>query len=69
MALKHGWRNVILAVVDQGVVSYIRVADCGFAREKLWEITGQGDGKGKRGGGGRGRGRGRGRARGMGRGR
>lgn len=34
-ALKHGWRNVILAVVDQGVVSYIRIGACAFAHEKL----------------------------------
>ena len=63
--LKHGWRNVILAAVDQGVVSYVRIADAGFGKEKLYERTGGGRG-GKRGGGrggraGRGRGRGNGR--------
>lgn len=58
--LKHGWRNVLLAVVDQGVISYIRVADAGFCKEKIYERSGRG-GRGKRGGmrGGRGRGRGR----------
>lgn len=63
--VKHGWRNVILAVVDQGVVSYIRVADAGFAKEKIYETRGRGRG-GKRGGF---SGRGRGGARGRGRGR
>jgi len=63
--LRHGYRNVILAVVDQGVVSYLRVADAGFGQERIYERFGKGGG-GKRGGkgggrGGRGRGRGRGR--------
>lgn len=57
--LRHGYKSVILAVVDQGVVSYLRMADAGFGREKLYERKGKGPG-GKRGGrGGRG-GRGRG---------
>ncbi|KAI9696344.1 MAG: tRNA-splicing endonuclease subunit sen54 [Bogoriella megaspora] len=35
--LRHGYRNVILAVVDQGVVSYLRFADAGFGLENLYE--------------------------------
>lgn len=60
--VKHGWRNVVLAIVDQGVVSYVRVADAGFGKEKIFDRGTRGRG-GKRGGmsGGRGRGRGRGR--------
>jgi len=60
--VKHGYRNVLLAIVDQGVVSYLRVADAGFGKEKLYERSGRGGRGGKRGGmrGGRGRGRGRG---------
>ena len=60
--LKHGYRNVLLAVVDQGVVSYLRISDAGFSKEKIYERSGRGGGS-KRGGvrGGRGRGRGRGR--------
>lgn len=56
--LKHGYKSVILAVVDQGVVSYLRFADAAFGREKLYERKSHGSG-GKRGGfrGGRGRGR------------
>ena len=55
--LKHGYKNVILAVVDQGVVSYLRIADAAFGREKLYERKGKPPG-GKRGGRGpRGRGR------------
>lgn len=55
--LKHGYKNVILAVVDQGVVSYLRIADAAFGREKLYERKSVPRG-GKRGGrGGRGRGR------------
>ena len=52
--LKHGWRNVILAIVDQGVVSYLRIADAGFGKEKVFERATRGRG-GKGGGGGRGR--------------
>ncbi|KAL2044297.1 hypothetical protein N7G274_003002 [Stereocaulon virgatum] len=59
--VKHGWRNVVLAVVDQGVVSYSRIGDAGFGMERVYEGFGRRRG-GKRGGvrGGRGRGRGRG---------
>lgn len=58
--IKHGYKNVILAIVDQGVVSYLRISDAGFGQEKLYERKPKGPG-GKRGGrGGRG-GRGRGR--------
>ncbi|OAL69935.1 tRNA splicing endonuclease subunit [Trichophyton violaceum] len=35
MRLRHGYRNVILAVVDQGVVSYLRISDAGFMKEPL----------------------------------
>ncbi|KAM5433549.1 tRNA-splicing endonuclease subunit sen54 [Microsporum ferrugineum] len=36
MRLRHGYRNVILAVVDQGVVSYLRISDSGFMKEPLY---------------------------------
>lgn len=58
---------MILAVVDEGVVSYIRVGEGAFGKEKLFEQEGRegrGGNGGKRGGGGRGRGRGRGGGRG-----
>lgn len=42
--LKHGYKNVVLAVVDQGVTSYLRLADAGFANEKLFERTVRGPG-------------------------
>ncbi|KAI9772187.1 MAG: tRNA-splicing endonuclease subunit sen54, partial [Candelina submexicana] len=60
--LRYGYRNCVLAVVDQGVVSYLRVGDAGFGMEKMYERLGKGGGKrgGKGGRGGRG-GRGRGR--------
>ncbi|KAF2204880.1 hypothetical protein GQ43DRAFT_363739 [Delitschia confertaspora ATCC 74209] len=64
--LRHGVRNIILAVVDNGIPSYIRVGDACFAEEKLYERLGRGP-RGKGGGRGRG-GRGRGRG-GRGRGR
>jgi tRNA-splicing endonuclease subunit Sen54 len=55
--LKHGYKSVILAIVDQGVVSYLRFSDAAFGREKLYDRKPRGYG-GKRGGrGGRGRGR------------
>lgn len=47
--LKHGYKNVILAVVDQGVISYLKVADAAFGREKLYERQGTSGGW-KRGG-------------------
>ncbi|KAI4165541.1 MAG: hypothetical protein LQ342_000953 [Letrouitia transgressa] len=47
--LKHGFRNVLLAVVDQGVVSFLRIADAGFATQKIYERIRRGN-KGKRGG-------------------
>lgn len=64
--VRHGWRNVLLAVVDQGVVSYMRVADAGFGKEKLHErrdkaLGGKKGRGGARGGINRGRSRGRGR--------
>ncbi|KAJ5097965.1 hypothetical protein N7532_004966 [Penicillium argentinense] len=37
MRLRNGYRNVILAVVDQGIVSYLRLADAAFGKEKLYE--------------------------------
>ena len=57
--LRNGYKNVILAVVDQGVTSYLRFADAAFGKEKLYDRA-AGPSRGKRGGGG-GRGRGRGR--------
>jgi len=60
--LKDGYRNVILAVVDQGVTSFIDVSDAGFGCEKLWGREKKaGKRRGGKLGGGRGRGRGRGR--------
>ncbi|KAK5115604.1 hypothetical protein LTR85_009775 [Meristemomyces frigidus] len=56
--VRHGYKNVILAIVDQGVVSYLRIADAGFGHEKLYDRKVKGFG-GKRGGGRGGRGRGR----------
>lgn len=63
--LKHGWRSVILAVVDQGVISFLKLGESAFGEELLYERF---DGSALRGGkrgayrgrGGRGRGRGRG---------
>lgn len=39
MRLRHGYRSVVLAVVDQGVVSYLRVADSAFGKEKLYNTV------------------------------
>lgn len=72
--LKDGHRNVILAVVDAGVTSFLKFGDVGFADEPLYmrKPAGRG-GKGGRGGRGGGRGgqggRGRGGQGGRGRGR
>lgn len=50
MRLRYGYRNVILAVVDHGVVSYLRVGDAAFGKEKLYKQ--KGPQRGKKGGGG-----------------
>ncbi|KAI1632450.1 tRNA-splicing endonuclease subunit sen54 N-term-domain-containing protein [Biscogniauxia mediterranea] len=58
--LKHGWRNAVVAVVDGGLVSYLRFGEMAFGEERLYERFGVGvvgSGGGKRGGG-RGGGRG-----------
>lgn len=68
--LKHGHRNVLVAVVDHGVVNYIRFAEGAFGEEPLYphfdanesrggKAGGRGGKRGGRGGRGRG-GRGRG---------
>ena len=74
--LKHGWRNVIVAVVDGGMTSYLRFTEMAFGEERMHERfdgkanTGskKSGGRGQKGGRGGGRG-GRGRGRGGGRGR
>lgn len=58
--LRWGWKNVVLAIVDQGVTSYLRVGDAVFGRERLFERVGRGPGAKRGGRGGRGGGRGRG---------
>lgn len=50
---RNGHKNVILAIVDQGVTSYLRFADSGLGREKLYKRQGPGPNQ-KRGGGQRG---------------
>ncbi|KAI1003244.1 hypothetical protein K3495_g4961 [Podosphaera aphanis] len=65
--IKHGWRNITLAVIDQGVISYLKLAEGAFGEELMYERFDYGGVRGgKRGGyrgggragrGGRGRGR------------
>lgn len=64
--LKHGHRNVLVAVVDSGLVNFIRFGEGAFGEEELFkrfDVQG-GTRGGKKGGRGGGRGRGRGRGRG-----
>jgi tRNA-splicing endonuclease subunit Sen54 len=37
--LKYGKRNMILAVVDMGVVSNLRFSEAGFGGGSRWKIT------------------------------
>lgn len=71
--LKNGWRNVLVAVVDHGVINYMRFGEGCFGEEELFErFDGRGMMRGgKRGGGNNGRGSrgGRGGGNGIGRGR
>jgi tRNA-splicing endonuclease subunit Sen54 len=46
--IKHGRKNVLLAVVDMGVVSYLRLSDACFGAEKLFEEKARAGSKGKR---------------------
>ncbi|KAI0006714.1 hypothetical protein F4779DRAFT_552980 [Xylariaceae sp. FL0662B] len=49
--LKHAWRNVVVAVVDCGIISYLRFGEMAFGEERLYERVNAGKGgKGKRGG-------------------
>lgn len=48
--LRQGYRSVILAVVDQGVVSYLRVCDAGFSKTPIFARDGpKGNKSGQRG--------------------
>ncbi|KPI38092.1 putative tRNA-splicing endonuclease subunit tsp-5 [Cyphellophora attinorum] len=47
--IKHGKRNVILAVVDIGVVSYLRVGEAESGSYNVWEAKSPGEGKGQEG--------------------
>ena len=53
--LRHGQRHVILAIVNQGVASYLRVADSDFGRELLYMSKAPGKGGKKKGWSGRGK--------------
>lgn len=60
--LRQGYRSAIMAIVDQGVVSYLRFADAGFSSERIFESLGPPSGgkggskyRGKNGGKGKGR--------------
>jgi tRNA-splicing endonuclease subunit Sen54 len=66
--LQHGWRNVVLAVVDQGIISYLHLSEAAFGEEKMYERFDHGSGQGAKRGGASARGNGRGRGRGKGRG-
>lgn len=48
--LKHGYRNVLLAVVDQGIVSYLRFAETAFSTQPIYQYRGKGARGGKKGG-------------------
>ncbi|KAH8160772.1 hypothetical protein CIB48_g7474 [Xylaria polymorpha] len=59
--LKHGWRHAIIAIVDRGLISYMRFGEMAFGEELLYQTPNLRP-RAKRGGrSGRGRGRGRGR--------
>lgn len=60
--LKHGHRNVLVAVVDRGLVNFMRFGEAAFGEEPLFErFDNRSGGRGGKRGGRRGRGRGRGR--------
>ncbi|KAI0451489.1 tRNA-splicing endonuclease subunit sen54 N-term-domain-containing protein [Xylaria acuta] len=59
--LKHGWRNAIIAIVDRGLISYMRFGEMAFGEELLYQSTNLRPRakRGRRAGRGRGKGRGR----------
>jgi tRNA-splicing endonuclease subunit Sen54 len=59
MRLQHGYRNVILAIVDSGIISYLRLADTSFGMHPVYRMAPTRGNKGGRRGRGRG-GKGRG---------
>ncbi|KFH46736.1 tRNA-splicing endonuclease subunit tsp-like protein [Hapsidospora chrysogenum ATCC 11550] len=65
--LRHGHRSVLVAVVDHGLVNFMRFAEGAFGEERLFERFDWGMRGGRKGGGARGRGGGGGRGRGRGR--
>ena len=48
--IKHGYRNVVIAVVDQGIISYLRMAEAAFGEEPLYKRFGKAPGRGGKGG-------------------
>ena len=50
--LKDGRKSVVLAVVDGGVISFIRLGDVGFGEVRLYEKVDEGKRGGKKRGGG-----------------
>ena len=58
--IKLGRRSVLVAVVDQGVIGWLRFSESEVGRYRLYEEKGKRGGKGKGRGGFRGRGKGRG---------
>jgi tRNA-splicing endonuclease subunit Sen54 len=56
--IKHGKRSVFIAIVDVGVVSYLRFGEAGIGEYKIFEEKAARASKGARRGGGVGRGRG-----------
>ena len=45
--LRNRERSALIAVVDQGVISYVRFTDAQFGRERLFAKVERGGGKGK----------------------
>lgn len=66
--LRHGHRSILVAIVDRGLVNFMRFGEGAFGEERLFERFDGGMRGGKKSGGqGRGGARGRGRGRGRGR--
>jgi tRNA-splicing endonuclease subunit Sen54 len=38
--LRQGYRGAILAIVDEGVTSYLRFGDAGFSKEQIFKTQG-----------------------------
>ncbi|CCE64685.1 hypothetical protein TPHA_0I01810 [Tetrapisispora phaffii CBS 4417] len=38
LRLKHGYRNILIAVIDNGIISFIKIGEADFGKENIWYV-------------------------------